>query len=201
MRIAKSVVPALCATALIAAPTIADAHGGKHGRGGHGHGGGATTLALNPDTAAALKAAGIEVTPLRPARAGSDGIAFPVVGTWLKADPLSGQIAHSGGLKLKSASATVKLKNFVINLDDAPDLTAKVGGARASILDLDLSAATVERKGRKLKASGVKANLSATGAAALNQAFGTDLPAGLPIGTATVEAKVKMRSGGGKHHR
>jgi hypothetical protein len=151
---------------------------------------GSTTLSLDPGTATALTDAGIAVKPIGDAKAGSDGIAFPVVGGWLTTDPVGGRIHHLGGLRLRSDDATVRLRNFVVRLDEDPDLTATVGDSRVSILDLDLSQAQVSLEDRRLKASGVIATLSADGAAALNAAFGLQLSAGLPIGTANVDARL-----------
>ena len=154
---------------------------------------GATTLALDPGTAAALTDAGIAVKPIGDAKATDDGIAFPVVGGWLTTDPVGGRIHHLGGLRLRSDDTTVRLRNFVVRLDEDPDLLAKVGNAdeRVSIADLDLSQAQVSLDGSRLQASGVIATLSADGAAALNAAFGLQLPAGLPIGTANVDAELE----------
>ncbi len=154
---------------------------------------GATTLALDPGTAAALTDAGIAVKPIGDAKATDDGIAFPVVGGWLAADPVGGRIHHLGGLRLRSDDTTVRLRNFVVRLDEDPDLLAKVGNAdeRVSIADLDLSQAQVSLDGSRLQASGVIATLSADGAAALNAAFGLQLPAGLPLGTANVDAELE----------
>ena len=56
-----------------------------------------------------------------------------------------------------------------------------------SILDLDLSPAQLALQRRRLTVSGFEATLSADGAAALNQAFALQLPAGLAIGTASVD--------------
>jgi hypothetical protein len=154
---------------------------------------GATTLALDPGTAAALTDAGIAVKPIGDAKATDAGIAFPVVGGWLTTDPVGGRIHHLGGLRLRSDDTTVRLRNFVVRLDEDPDLLAKVGNAdeRVSIADLDLSQAQVSLDGSRLQASGVIATLSADGAAALNAAFGLQLPAGLPIGTANVDAELE----------
>jgi len=168
-----------------AAPALAEASSGKR------HGGGATTLALDPGTAAALSSAGIGVAPIRPAKARTAGIAFPITRARVSTDPVGGRIKHSGGLLFRDADTRVALRNFVIRLDDAPDLTAKVGGQRVSILDLDLSQAQLATTRRRLTVSGVKATLSAAGAAALNQAFGLQLPAGLTDGTATVELELR----------
>ena len=172
----------LCLTIVGAAPAVAQASG-KHRHKSRS----ATTLALDPGTAAALTAAGISVSPLRPASAGPDGIAFPITWARVSTDPGGGWIAHSGGLKLRDADTKLRLRDFVIRLDSDPDLTARVGGQRVSILDLDLSQAQIAVQRRRLTVTGVKATLSADGAAALNQAFGLQLPAGLAIGTATVE--------------
>ena len=151
---------------------------------------GATTLALDLGTAAALTDAGIAVKPIGDAKATDDGIAFPVVGGWLTADPVGGRIHHLGGLRLRKGDTTVRLRNFVIRLDEDSDLLAYIGygGERASIADLDLSQAQVSPSGDRLQASGVVVKLSAGGAAALNAAFGLQLPAGLLLGTATVDA-------------
>jgi hypothetical protein len=151
---------------------------------------GKTTLALDAGTAAALTAAGIAVKPIGDAEAGADGISFPVVGGWLSPDPVGGRIHHLGGLRLRSGDTTVRLRNFVIRLDEDPDLLAYVGygGERVSIADVDLSAAQVSLGADRLQASGAVVKLNADGAAALNAAFGLSLPAGLPIGTASVDA-------------
>jgi hypothetical protein len=158
--------------------------------------GGATTLALDPATAEALTGAGIAVAPIGPARATRDGIAFPITGGRLSTDPLGGRIRHSGGLRLASDDTVVRLRRFIINLDERPDLTARVGGSRVSILDLDLSRARLSVAGRNVTASGVVATLSAEGAAALNQAFGLQLEEGSTIGVAEVELKLGKGSGG-----
>jgi hypothetical protein len=172
----------LCLAIGSVAPAVAEASGAKLR-------GGATTLALDPGTAAALTSAGISVSPIGPAGAGQEGIAFPITGGRVATDPVGGRIAHSGGLRLRDAD-TVRLRKLVLRLDAAPDLTARVGGRRVSILDLDLSQVQLALERRRLTVSGVRATLSADGAAALNQAFGTQLPAGLTIGTATVDARL-----------
>jgi hypothetical protein len=162
---------------------------------------GATTLALDPATAQALTDLGVVVTPLRPAATRSGGIAFPITTQGLNATTYAGKIAHSGGLKLAAGDTVVRLRNFVIRVDDTPDLTARVvGGPRISLLDLDLGNASIDRDGRRLRVSNVGATLSDEGAAALNGAFGTSFEEGLPIGTATVATKLKAGKRRG-HHR
>jgi hypothetical protein len=155
---------------------------------------GATTLVLDEGAGAALQSLGIAVAPLKPARAGDAGIAFPITAGKLNAKTYAGQIKHSGGLSFTKGSTRVDLRNFVINVDSAPDLTALVGGSRVSILDLDLSDAKITAKGRTLTIAGVKATLTDDAAGALNAAFGTDaFKEGLAIGTATVSGRAAKR--------
>jgi hypothetical protein len=155
---------------------------------------GATTLALSDGAAGALSSLGITLAPLKPARAGEDGVAFPITAGKLDRKTYAGRIKHAGGLSLTRGSTVVKLRNFWINVDGAPDLTARVGSSRVSILDLDLSGAKISRSGRKLTIAGVRATLTAAAAGALNDAFETDaFKEGLEIGTATVSGRAAKR--------
>ena len=155
---------------------------------------GATTLALGDGAAAALQSLGIAAAPLEPARAGEGGLRFPITAGRLNAKTYAGQIKHAGGISLTRGETRVDLRNFVIDVDAAPDLTARVGSSRVSILDLDLSGAEISKSGRRLTIAGVKATLTKTAADALNAAFGTDAFAeGLEIGTATVSGRAAKR--------
>ena len=155
---------------------------------------GATTLALSDGAASALQSLGIAAAPLKPARAGDDGLRFPITAGKLDAKTYAGQIKHVGGISLTRGETRVELRNFVINVDSAPDLTARVGSSRVSILDLDLSDAKISTSGRRLTIAGVKATLTKAAADALNAAFETDAFAeGLEIGTATVSGRAAKR--------
>jgi hypothetical protein len=86
----------------------------------------------------------------------------------------------------------VDLTSFTIDVDSDPDLTARVGGQRVSILNLDLSQLEARVNGRRIRLSGVGASLTATAAQALNEAFSTDaFEEGLVLGTATVAARAR----------
>ena len=103
-----------------------------------------------------------------------------------------GKITHSGGIALSKGSTRVALTRFTINVDSAPDLTARVGSDRVSILDLDVSGLTRSVSGRTITLGGVKATLTQAAADALNAAFGTTaFTKGLLLGTATVKATAK----------
>jgi len=155
---------------------------------------GATTLALSEGAASALQSLGIAAAPLKPAKAGDAGLAFPITAGKLDAKTYAGRIKHAGGISLSRGSTRVDLRNFWINVDSAPDLTALVGDSRVSILDLDLSDAKISAQGRKLTIAGVKATLTDEAAGALNAAFGTDaFKEGLEIGTATVSGRAAKR--------
>jgi hypothetical protein len=155
---------------------------------------GATTLALSDDAAGALQSLGITLGVLKPARAGDDGVAFPITAGKLNAKTYAGRIKHVGGLSLSRGSTVVKLRNFWIDVDKSPSLTARVGSSRVEILDLDLSDAKISKSGRKLTIAGVKATLTDDAAAALNGAFSTDaFKEGLSIGEATVSGRAAKR--------
>jgi hypothetical protein len=92
---------------------------------------------------------------------------------------------------LSKGATAVALRSFTIRIDKHPNLTAKVGGSRVSILNLDLSKAKVAIKGRSVKVANVKATLTKAAAGALNQAFSTTaFKKGLDIGTATVRTRI-----------
>ena len=55
---------------------------------------GATTLALSDGAAAALQSLGIAAAPLKPARAGETGIAFPITAGKLNAKTYAGRQAR-----------------------------------------------------------------------------------------------------------
>ncbi len=158
---------------------------------------GATTVALDPDTAAALTSLGVSVAPTKPAKAGKNGISFPITLGVVDSTTLSGQIRHAGGLVFSKGETEVYLSRFFIDTDamPAPVLSGLVGAAkytgdRAALFNVDLSEADIAPGKRSIRISGVKLTLTAGAADALNGAFGTDaLTEGFPIGTATVRAR------------
>ncbi|MGI9539856.1 MAG: hypothetical protein ACR2N6_06890 [Miltoncostaeaceae bacterium] len=163
--------------------------------------GGETRLHLDAGTAAALGGAGVNVAPIGPATARGTRVTFPITGGAINPATAAGTINHSGGIRFSAGGTTVNLRNFIVNTNNA-GLTAQVGGARARIIDLDTSKAKVIRRG-----SGgvdtwvvrVDANLSTTGARALNAAFNTKLfQRGTPIGRVDVRstpAELLLRGG------
>jgi hypothetical protein len=157
--------------------------------------GGKTWLKIDKDTAAALSDAGVKVEATGAAVGPTDErpytFAFPIVGGKVDKDPLGGKIVHSGGLSFSADSKSVVVKRFVIDLDRGV-LTAKVAGTGQRIALLKLSAPEGVKVGaERIVLRGVDAKLTTQAAAALNEAFDTDLFAGgLLIGEATVVAKI-----------
>jgi hypothetical protein len=154
--------------------------------------GGATTLALDQGAADALRS--LDITPgvVGAARAGNDGLAFPITRGKVDARTLAGEIAHSGGISLTRGGTRVELTDFVIGIDDSPALSALVGGRRVEILTLDVSGIRRSAGGRTVTVAGVVGRLTAAAAGALNEAFSTTaFQEGLTIGTATVRARLR----------
>lgn len=150
--------------------------------------GGQTDLALDPGAAAALTSLGVTPGLVGPATANPDGsFAFPITGGRANLKTLAGSITHSGGISLTKGSTSVALTDFTVDTV-AKQLTAVIaGGARAAILDLDLSAPEVGVAGRTVTVGNVPATLTKGAADALNGAFGTTaFTAGLKLGVATV---------------
>jgi hypothetical protein len=155
---------------------------------------GKTWLKIDKDTATALSDAGVKVEATGAAEGPTAKrpytFAFPIVEGKVDKDPLGGKIVHSGGLSFSADSEKVVVKRFVIDLDQGV-LTAKVAGTGQRIALLRLGAPEGVKVGaERIVLKGVDAKLTAQAAAALNEAFDTDLFAGgLLIGEATVNAK------------
>lgn len=150
--------------------------------------GGQTDLALDAGAGAALASLGVTAGLVAPATANADGsFAFPITGGLVSLKTLGGEITHSGGISLTKGATVVSLTDFTVDTK-AKQLTAVInGGARAAILDLDLSAPKVAVAGRTVTVGGVGATLTQGAADALNGAFGvTAFTAGLKLGVATV---------------
>ena len=133
--------------------------------------GGTTTLKLDSAVAKALSGAGVRVAPIAPAKS---GVRFPITGGTLDSSTARGTINHSGGLRFSAGGRSLTARAFTVKLARRDTLTARVGDARVTLLELDTSRARITR------------------ADALNQAFGTAaFTEGLLLGTATVQANVR----------
>jgi hypothetical protein len=153
--------------------------------------GGSTSLILDEGAAEALQSLDIGVQRVRPAETRPGGLRFPITGGKVDPETLAGRIRHAGGLALVRDETRVKLTRFTIKIDDRPNLTAKLGSDRVSILRLDLSNLKRQDRGDTVRLRGIEGRLTAGAAAALNEAFSTDaFERGLKVGNARVRAVV-----------
>jgi hypothetical protein len=156
--------------------------------------GGSTALNISQGAADALDSLGVVASSIGSADACGARFKFPITGGTLNAETLAGKIRHSGGIRLSAGSKHLDLRRFTIKIDSRPNLTAKVGDARVSILRLDLSQAAVRKGERRVVVKNVVARLTRTAAAALNETFHVDaFTRGLELGRAKVRAKVAER--------
>jgi len=119
---------------------------------------------------------------------------FYITGGQIDGATLGGEIYHSGGLKwvnLRNGKKFV-VRDFTIDTVNG-QLTAAIpalGGARAPILNLDLSKVEVTQRRIYTKVGPVPATLTDVAAGALNQYLGVSFFAeGIPVGTAHVYAR------------
>lgn len=153
--------------------------------------GGNTALNVSQGAADALASLGVAASPIGSADARGARFAFPITGGKLNAETLAGKIRHSGGIRLSAGPKHLDLRRFTISIDSKPNLTAKVGDARVSILRLDLSHAKVRVRERRVVVKNVVARLTGTAAMALNDTFDVDaFSRGLELGRAKVRARV-----------
>jgi hypothetical protein len=138
-----------------------------------------------------MRASKVEATGKATGPNANAALRFPIVGGKVDKDPLGGRIVHSGGLAFSADSERVVVRRFVIDLDRWV-LTAEVAGAGQRIALLRLGAPEGVKVGsERLVLRDVDAKLTAQAAAALNEAFDTDLfEGGLLIGEATVLAHI-----------
>ncbi len=187
IRTARRTLPlaAACALAVPAgaaaqeAPTTAAVAGGQ------------TTLRLDPGTARALAAAGVQVTPTGAARARGAAIRFPVSGGSADPGTLAGRVAHRGGLRLRAGGRSVVLRAPVYRIGERSTLTLRAGATRLPVARLDTGDARLhERDALRTGVARVAATLTRPAARALNRAFGTSLfRAGLRLGTVRSELR------------
>ncbi|MFN8109313.1 MAG: hypothetical protein U0Y82_05645 [Thermoleophilia bacterium] len=154
-----------------------------------------TAVTLDPALASALSGAGITAAPIGPAGADHAGrLVFPVSGGGLSRTTFAGDVPHLGGIRLAKGSTKVDLTAFTVRTSvTPPDLTAEVGGARASILSVGLQGVMPSVAKGTVVLPGATLTLTPAAAGLLNQAFGlgSTLTGTTAFGTATVRAPVR----------
>jgi hypothetical protein len=155
---------------------------------------GATALALDAGTVAALTGLGVTPGVIEPATIAGTSASFPITGGIADLDLSGGDVTHAGGISLSAGATVVRLEAFDIRLGATPQLFASVNGGaeKIAVADLDVSAATPAVAGRQVTVGNVGVRLTQGAADALNAAFGTTaLTAGLALGVATVQASAR----------
>lgn len=148
----------------------------------------------------ALKALNVRVGIIGPTMIENGSAWFPVVAGAIDLDTASGNILHSGGLKLiaSNGSTQVHLESFIIDTTSGkPVITGIVVAngklvGRLPLFDLQLPVGfslPLKTQGKQLNLTGVGVVLSAEAASALNGVFHVSaFTPGLSIGTAMVMA-------------
>jgi hypothetical protein len=165
-------------------------------------------LAVAPGARAADPLAG-GTTKLKPGRAVSvvlvsHGItlthtSWRVTGGEIESGHAAGAIGHMRSIGFRRAGRSFNATAPVINLGTTSTVTGVVGGARITLMGLDLSHAKTTRAGLDTEVTGIIANLTSTAAHALNKTFHTSIFArDLKLGTFSVHvrpASVALASG------
>ncbi len=158
--------------------------------------GGRTRVALSTTFVDAVTSLNVSVNTIRPGRERRGQVTFPVESGAIDLDNLAGEIVHSGGLRLSAGETVAELIDFVI---DTTGQTIVLSGlvivndsvvGRVPLFTVTLTQ-DAEQNRRSLTLPGADLTLTAEAAAALNSVFGvTAFTAGLPIGTAIVNAQL-----------
>jgi len=172
----------------VAAPTDATDHG-------------ITSVTLAPSFLSALESLGVKPGAVAPGRVvhrhGNTVAAFPITAGAIDLGAVKGEIDHAGGLSLSAGTNQVELTGFAIEVypNAASVLTGlvTVDGSfvgRLPLFDLSLANAALSKHEERLAIQDVAISLDPAAATALSNVFHASVPAGLPIGTATVRASL-----------
>ena len=129
--------------------------------------GGDANLALD----SAFTSGGISASAIEPATQGAGKLGFPITSGKVSPEGGSGNVRLDGGLRLSQGGTDLDLTKLRIDLGKG-EISAVVAGNRITFASFDASKAKVEVKGKNVTITGIKAELTADGATAINEAFG-----------------------------
>ncbi len=177
--VAWTLATCLC-TVAIAAPALAKS---EKVVGGH------ATVSASMQIAAFLRARGITVTPIGPAKIGNGAMTMPMVGGTVSLPTMGGTMSANGGLQYKNGSKVVRVRSYVLtHKAGKATLTAIVNGHR--IVIATMSAPKVHVTGNKATMGG-GLELSATWARTINHLVGMHVVhAGETIGQLSMTIKM-----------
>jgi len=157
---------------------------------------GITSVALSSTFVDALTSLNVTPGTVAPTELEHGKASFPVIGGALDLDSAKGNILHSGGLTLNAGNTHVALQSFIIDTTNIakPVITGLVSANgklihRIPLFDIALPqnlTTPLHPEGWILQVKGVELTLDSAAAADLTTVFKTNVPAGLPIGTANV---------------
>jgi hypothetical protein len=145
---------------------------------------GRTTLTMSKVLLADLATIGATATPVAGSQLLNNQIYFPITSGAISLETAAGQMLHSGGVNINTATKQVKLDSFIVNtIGEESFVTALVvvDGkflGRIKMFDLTLPSnltLPIVPKSGDFFLGGVGWNLDPEGAAALNDAFGTKI--------------------------
>jgi|HubBroStandDraft_6_1064221.scaffolds.fasta_scaffold56566_1 hypothetical protein len=145
---------------------------------------GRTTLTMSKVLLADLATIGATPAPVAGSQLLSNQIYFPITSGAISLETAAGQMLHSGGININTATKQVKLDSFIVNtIGEESFVTALVvvDGkflGRIKMFDLTLPSdltLPIDPKSGDFFLGGVRWNLDPEGAAALNDAFGTKI--------------------------
>jgi hypothetical protein len=150
--------------------------------------GGQTTLRLDRDVRRVLDATGITVGPAGAARWRGDAIVLPITEGRLDLDTTSGEIRHSGGIRLSAAGRSVDARDLVVQPDTGA-VTAVIGERRVRLFFADPGSAKLPQQTDVIELP-AKVKFAEQAVRTLNERFGVDaLSGGLSVGDLTIRAK------------
>jgi hypothetical protein len=151
--------------------------------------GGTTTLTPGTAVSVVLVSHGITLTHT----------SWPVTGGEIESGHAAGAIGHTRSIGFRGSGHSFNAAAPVINFGTTSTVTGVVGGARITLMTLDLTHAKTTRAGLDTEVTGVIANLTFTVAHALNKTFHTAIFArNVKLGTLSVRvrpASVALASG------
>jgi Htaa len=157
--------------------------------------GGNANLALAGSATQTLNDQGISSSPIDPATREASTLNFPITGGKVGADGGSGTTRLDGGLRLAKGGTNLDINKPHIDLARG-EVSAVIAGNRGTLLSFDPGKAKVTAKPEKVTITGIDGALTADGAIAINEAFGTTaFQEDARFGTFEVKGTVK--SGGG----
>lgn len=128
----------------------------------------------------------VDITPLEPARWGTDGILLPISEGLVNVDPVAGEVQLDGGVGFTGPAGTVVADDWVVEVPPG-EVDARVGGELITpFVRMDVERAFVNEDAEFVVVDMGEARLTAAAADAVSRGTGSPVPAGTTIGELVV---------------